>query len=262
MTQVVRHGAQLAHKTAPDVSSGDTTVADPPPSLVVSTTPATPHARLSAATHQTRHHARHHAAHHQPVDGPGSGGPGGQPGHDVADDQGTAPVDPAVDTTGEQWRLLAPRTRPRRRRRPPLQRERLRAGRPRRRRRPGRHGDGSDQGDQGSTATARTRATRAPTATRATRAPPATRRTQGGDGLGWFGGHGHGHGHGRRRPAPRLGLLAPRQSRPHRLRPPRRAWPTPPARRRTRRRRTTDAAVARPARVRSPSARRTASSTL
>ncbi len=188
VTQVVRHGAQLVHKTAPDVSSGDTTVADPPPSLVVSTTPATPHARLSP-THRTRHHARHHAAHHQPVDVPGSGGPGAQPGHDVANDQGTAPIDPAVDTTGESdgsghhGRDHGDGG----------DRHSNASGCGQ-----GEHGDGGDQGstgDQGDQGSTGDQGDQGSTGDQSDQGSSGDQNSKG-DGLGWFGGHGHGHGHG------------------------------------------------------------------
>ena len=97
--QVVRHGAALVHKTAPDASSGETTVADAPPSLRAGRTPSTPPAH-SSVTHPTRHHASDHALRDQPIAGPGSGGPGGQPSHEAADAQGTQPVDPADDHHG------------------------------------------------------------------------------------------------------------------------------------------------------------------
>ena len=99
VNQVVRRGAVLVHKTAPDASSGETTVADAPPSLRAGRTPSTPPAH-SSVTHPTRHHASDHALRDQPIAGPGSGGPGGQPSHEAADDQGTQPVDPADDHHG------------------------------------------------------------------------------------------------------------------------------------------------------------------
>ncbi len=157
VTQVVRHGAVLAHKTTRDASSGETTVADAPPSLRVSSTPSTPHAH-PAGTPSDQAPRPHHAAHHQPIAAPGSGGPGGSPAR-PAQRPGDGGCRPGRRPNGSGSRH---------------------------------HGrDHGDDGDHGptraaagtaSTATTETRASTVTTETRATRAPTATSGDQGSSG--------------------------------------------------------------------------------